>query len=61
VKNLEPRCRVCQLKLSDPELYKELFKEERSLRELQKLARERGHDVSYSSFRRHIIGGDRHE
>lgn len=57
---MEPRCKVCQLRIADPRFYKKLFSEERSLRELQKMARDNGYDISYSSFRRHVIGGERH-
>ena len=64
---MEPRCRVCKLKESDPEFYKLLFSEERSLREYQKIVRQKFketqdelYNISYSSFRRHILAGEKH-
>ena len=63
----EPRCKVCQLKELDPEFYEELFKEKRSLRQYQRMVRQKYqethnevYNLSYSSFRRHIIAGEKH-
>lgn len=60
MRKLEARCKVCQLRILDPDFYDELFSKNRSLREFQKMARDKNYDISYSSFRRHIMGGRRH-
>lgn len=64
---LEPRCKVCQLREFDPEFYQFLFSKPRSLRELQKEVRKKFEEtkndiyyISYSSFRRHILAGEKH-
>lgn len=64
---MEPRCKVCQLKEIDPTFHDELFKEKKSLRQLQRMARQKfketndeSYNLSYSSFRRHIIAGEKH-
>jgi hypothetical protein len=63
----EPRCKVCNLRDLDEAFYIELFKEKRSLREYQKMAKQKYDEtknevyiLSYSSFRRHILAGERH-
>jgi hypothetical protein len=64
---MEPRCKVCQLKEIDPAFHDELFKEKKSLRQLQRMTRQKyketGNEIynlSYSSFRRHMIAGEKH-
>ena len=64
---MEPRCKVCQLKDLDPEFHDALFREKKSLRQLQRMARQKyqetnneAYNLSYSSFRRHIIAGEKH-
>lgn len=63
----ESRCKVCQLRDLDEAFYNELFKEKRSLRQLQRMARQKYEEtknevyiLSYSSFNRHIKAGERH-
>ena len=73
---MESRCRICQLRYMDPKFYEFLFSTERSLREYQRIARKQwkkgeeefekkwgveGYFISYSSFRRHLKAGERHE
>ena len=58
---MEKRCKVCHLREDDPELYEELFSGKYSLRQQQKMARDKGWNISYSSFRRHIVAGMRHD
>lgn len=67
MKNLEPRCKVCKLREFDPEFYDFLFSKQRSLREFQKEVRKKMketnndiYNISYSSFRRHILAGEKH-
>lgn len=67
---MEPRCKICQLRIIDPGFYEELRKlweNKESLRNLAKEAKKKfektndyAYDISYSSFRRHIIAGDKH-